>query len=346
MVAPWVKIASAALLLVALSLTFTFIPFQTVTAQEADTETIATSTESTEVSYTFEMLPNTEVLGDFVVGPGKAELEIPAGESRAIELFVTNRTGFTRDFSFAVEDIAGSTDASRSVALLGDDRGPYTLRDYIDVPTEPITLDHAERIRIPLTISVPADAEPGGRYGSVLVSVVTQEAEEGASGVAPRSAIVARIGALFFVTVPGDIVRDGELKDFGTIPNNGWFSEGPITFSLLFENRSSIHLNPYGEIRITNMLGEEVGFLTLDPWFALPQSLRLREMTWERELLMGRYVATAQINRGYDDIVDTKEIVFWVIPWKLIGVAFALLFVLILLIRLFFKKFEFRSRNS
>lgn len=314
-------------------------------AQEVPTQ-VGTSTATTNTSaYTFEVLPNNDVLGDFVVGPGKVELEIPAGESRTIELFVTNRTGETRDFIFEVEDIAGSADATRSVTLLGNDRGPYTLQDYLDTPTAPIRIAHANRVRVPITISVPPDAEPGGRYGSVLVSTVSVEATPQVSGIAPKSAIVARIGTLFFITVPGDIVREGALKDFGTIPDQGFFTSGPITFSLLYENNSTVHLNPYGEIRIRNMFGEEVGFVILEPWFALPQSLRLREVAWDRALLWGRYTATAHINRGYDDIVDTKEIVFWVIPWQPLLIVFTVLFTLVFLMRLFFKKFEFRAKQ-
>lgn len=317
----------------------------TAVAQETVSEATTTIQSAPSVAYTFESLPSEDVLGDFVVGPGKMEFEVPPGESRTIELFVTNRTGETRNFIFGVEDITGSSDASKSVVLLGDDRGPYTLQDYIDTPTDPILIPHATRVRIPVTISIPADAEPGGRYGSVLVSTISAEAAPAAAGVAPKSAIVARIGTLFFVTVPGDIVREGALEDFGTIPDQSFFASGPITFSLLFENNSSVHLNPYGEIRIHNMLGEEVGFVILEPWFALPGSLRLREVTWDRELLMGRYTATAHINRGYNDIVDTKEIVFWVIPWQPLAVAFVILFGIIFLIRLFFKKFEFRARQ-
>ena len=313
---------------------------------DAETET-STVAESTSIEYTYEDIPNADIIGDFVVGPGKIELEIPAGDSRTIELLVTNRTGEPREYNFEVEDITGSRDGSSSVTLLGDDYGPYTLRDYLTIPDVSVPIDHAERVRIPVTIRSPADAEPGGRYGSVLVTTASRSAEGAGAGVAASSALVARIGTLFFITVPGDVERAGELQDFTTIPpGKMFFGEGPVRLSLLYDNTGSVHLNPYGEIRITNMLGEEVGFLELEPWFALPESLRFREVSWDRDLLMGRYTATAHINRGYDDIVDTMEVTFWVLPWKLALAAFGGLFIFFYLVRLFFKRFEFKRKGS
>lgn len=311
--------------------------------------------ESTEIAsepktgYTTEFVdsPSDAIPGDFVVGPGKAELVIKPGESKTIELMVTNRTGALRQFNFEVEDATGSYNTETPVTLLGDDRGPYTLKDYISYPHASIDLEYNERARIPVTVTIPADAEPGGRYGSLLVTTVTKEAEiDPAGGSSAASAIVSRVGTLFFVTVPGDIRTEGSLQSFATVPDKDFFTGGPISFQVLFENTGDIHLNPYGEIRITNLLGEEVGFVELDPWFALPKSLRSREVSWDRGLLMGRYTATAHINRGYDDLVDTQVITLWVLPWKVIIPVFIALFLIFFVIRFFAKNFEFKRRSN
>lgn len=301
-------------------------------------------------SFTTEMLDaplDGNIPGDFVVGPGKAELVIEPGASRTIELVVTNRTGETRTFNFEVEDAVGSYNTNTPVVLLGDDRGPYTLKDYISYPQESFDLAHNERARIPVTVSIPANAESGGKYGSLLVTTVSKKADSNtAEGASASSAIVSRVGTLFFVTVPGDIQRDGVLQSFAPVPNQKVFGDGPVNFQILFENKGNIHLNPYGEIRIVNFLGEEVGFVELDPWFALPQSLRAREVSWNRELLMGRYTATAHINRGYDDVIDTQSVTFWVLPWKIVVPVFVGLFVLFFLVRFFSKNFEFKRKSN
>ena len=312
-------------------------------------DTVSTNIESP-VSYTglytVEQLGESPtIIGDFVVGPGKVEVTLKPGQSKIVELLVTNRTGSDRIFNLTTEDASGSQDPSTAVVLLGSDRGPYSLREYLEVPHTRFQIKNNERARVPVTITIPGDAEPGGYYGSMLVDTIAVMGEDDDDGeTAPQSAIVARIGTLFFITVPGDVEREGSLVDFGTIPKQSFFQSGPIQFGVLFENTGSIHLTPYAEVRIKNMFDEEVGYLTLDPWFVLPQALRLREFSWNRDMLFGQYTATVSLNRGYNDLIDEKSLTFWVLPWKPITGAFAGLFLIFFVVRSFFKKFEFKRK--
>ncbi len=280
-------------------------------------------------------------VGDYVVGPGRTEVQVNPGETVTRYITVANRIASGRSFSFSVEDMSGTADGSENIVLLGDQDGPYSLRDYVSFPTESITLNLNTRATIPVTISMPPDAEPGGYYGAVLVSTFEAPAE-GSGGV--RSPMIARVGTLFFITVPGEADIDGELKDVSTLNNQVWYQSGPVNFNILFENRGSVHLNPYGEVRVTNLLGDEVGFVQLDPWFVLPKSLRVREVTWDREFLLGRYKFTVQINRGYDDIVDMETFVIWVLPWKIMLGVFVSIFFLLFFIRFLFRNFEFKRK--
>ncbi len=283
-------------------------------------------------------------IGDFVVGPGRREVTVEPGKSVTVDISVANRVSDDRVFELAVEDVTGTSDGSQAVELLGDQVGPYTVKDYISFPKNTFTLDLGERARLPVTISIPPDAEPGGYYGAVLVSTI-QMNEEGITEATTRSPIVARVGTLFFITVPGVVEVSGETKELSIDKEKMWYQSGPISFNLLYENQGSVHLNPYGEIRIANTFGEEVGFIELEPWFALPKSLRNREITWDREVLFGRYKATAFVNRGYDDIIDERSVVFWVLPWKAVGGTFLVVFILVFCFRLFFRTFEFKRKS-
>jgi hypothetical protein len=304
--------------------------------------------ERTFGSYSTEGVPGGDaVFNDFVVGPGKIDVTIKPGESKTVEMIVTNRTGELRIFNVTMEDAQGSRSTETAITLLGEERGPYSLKDYISVPYESFELGHNQRATIPVTISVPPDAEPGGLYGSVLIDTVTIEATPGDfETTMPQSALIARIGTLFFVTIPGETERDASLVEFGTLEKQRFFTEGPITFGLLHENNGTVHIAPYGEIRIHNIAGAEVGSLELEPWFVLPQSVRLREITWNRDFLFGRYTATVAINRSYDDIVDEMSFTFWVLPWKPIAGGFAILFLIIFALRAFFKRFEFKRKDT
>lgn len=325
----------------------------TSTATESDIEgNVAEVTEDNSIPlakdlFRVEGLPGDRVFGDFVLGPGKVELSLQPGESRTVLLDVANRTGESRVFYVDVEDMGPSASPNQALVLLGDDTGPYSLKDYISVDATQFIIEHNTRALVPVTVTIPENAEPGGFYGSVLVKTTAVDAKEAsATNPAPVSAIVSRIGTLFFVTVPGDVDKAGRVENFSTLNNKKWFTSGPINFGILYENTGSVHLNPYGELRVSNMFGEEIGFLELEPWFTLPQSTRLRELSWNREMLYGRYTATIAINRGYDDIVDELSYTFWVVPVMPLVIGFALLFTVLFLLRAFFRKFEFRVKTT
>ena len=332
---------------VGLALLLFVIPLsQGVFAQEAATTTPETAPEAvpaTEPWYTSERISGNIDVGDFVVGPGRTEIAVDPGETVIQEITVTNRISDNREFRLEVEDITGSSDGSTAVSLTGDRRGPYSIRDYISFPEDAIRLDLGERARIPVTITVPPDAEPGGYYGSVLVSTV--QVDEVGAVVAPRSPVIARVGSLFFLTVRGDANTEGQTLSVSTLDDRWWYESGPVQLGILYENTGSLHVNPYGELSITNMFGEEVGFVELEPWFVLPTSLRVREITWDREFLLGRYTVTARVNRGYDDIVDEVTTTFWVLPWKIVGGMFLVLFIIIFSVRAFFRTFEFKRKT-
>lgn len=327
-------------------------PTATSSVATTTTATSTTATTTPEVVVPLErpyaidnITGNNIAVGDFVVGPGRIEVEVKPGETVTRMMTVTNRISTTRNFQLSVEDLSGSADGSAAVVLLGDKNGPYTLKDNITFPSKVFSLDLGERAQIPVSITMPPNAEPGGYYGSVLVSTVQDSKSTGEDTVA-KSPIIARIGTLFFITVPGDANISGSVTNFSTKNNKWWYEKGPIDLNILYENTGSMHLNPYGEVTVTNMLGEQVGFVELEPWFVLPKSLRSRDFSWDRELLLGRYTITAKINRGYDNVIDEKVIHIWVLPWKILAMVFVGLIFIIALFRFIFSSFEFKRKGS
>ncbi len=329
------------ILRVLIALIIALAPGAGALAQDAASTTATETISSNSNSYTVEKIEGDIDVGDFVVGPGRTELSISPGETVTEYILVTNRISDSRVFTFEVDDISGSSDGSAAVKLADGERGPYSIRDYISFPQKSITLNLGERARVPVVISLPLDAEPGGLYGSVLVTTDRSSTNE-ETGV--RAPLIARIGSLFFVTVEGDAERGGQTLGISTLDSKWWYERGPVNLGIGFENTGSIHLNPYGELSIKNMFGEEVGFIQLEPWFVLPQSLRTREIAWDREFLFGRYTVTAKINRGYDDVVDEVSTTFWVLPWKIVLGVFLSIFVLVFGIRTFFRTFEFKRK--
>lgn len=296
--------------------------------------------------YKIDKLRTDKVYSDFVVGPGRFQLQVAPGESKTVEMIVTNRMGIPKTFTLTTEDMQASSNDDGTVTLLGDQVGPYSIKDFISVPQYRFVLNHQERAHIPVTITIPADAEPGGFYGSLLTQIVSEDANPEVSGVVSGTKLVSRIGTLFFVTTPGEIERELELKKFSTLGDRKFLTKGPVNLSIVTENTGSVHATPYGTLRITNTLGNEVGYVELNTWYVLPNSIRNRDVQWDREFLWGRYTAELELNRGYGDIVDKATYTFWVIPLELLAAVFGGFFILFLAIRFFFSQFEFKRKDK
>jgi hypothetical protein len=312
-----------------------------------------TSSVQAATPYTLEKLPNTIDYHDFVVGPGKIEIQLSPGQSQTIDLTVANRLGSDKVFSITEEDFTGSNDPNQAVVLLGSDRGPYSLKDDIYIPSATVPIPFGDKAHIPITVTAPMDSQPGALYGSVLVSVVSAVGTTTSNGVSASNPIITRIGTLFFVRIPGPVNAEGQLSGFSMANGNiVWSSSlsktSPILFNILFKNTGDVYLAPFGTISVTNMLGSTVANVSVDPWFAMPQSLRFRQVEWDPTFLFGRYTAHVAVNRGYvstSTATDTADIVFWVIPWGIILLVFVGLVVVIGLIRWIFTRFSIVSKK-
>jgi len=286
---------------------------------------------------------NMPVEGDFVLGPGKIELFLDPGESITRDLKITNRTGRMLTINIDIEDFTG--DPNYSTQLLGDEQGPYSLRDYIKPEISEFNLSHGERASLPVTISIPEDASPGGLYGATIarVSPASEQEEKIADGATGNVGIVSRLATLFFVRVKGDINESGYLKSFTT--DKKFYKQGPVNFSIVYENTGSVHLNPYATIEIKNITGKKIDTVDVAPYFVMPGFIRNRSVDWHKKLAFGRYTAIASVNRGYNNLVDEAKITFWIIPLKVIIISLSVILLLAVLIWWFSSKFEVKRKQ-
>ena len=274
---------------------------------------------------------DTEIADDFMVNPSKFEVNLDRGSSTTKTISVLNRTNKQLEFKVEVEDFVGSQDPNQTVILQGDKKELYSLEDYLIPEIDTFSLKPGQKMILPITISVPEYAEPGGLYGSVLVS--SQASASGGMG----ATIISRLGALFFVNVNGEVQKEGKLTSFKKIDSE----IGKVSFELLWTNTGNVHLNPFGSIKIFNLIGAQIDEVKVPAYFAMPDSVRYRKVEWDEGKLFGRYKALATINRGYDDIVDELELVFWVLSAKLLVTILGGIILFILIILWLIKTFDF-----
>ena len=283
---------------------------------------------------------------DFVVEPGKTEIFLNPGESVIKNITITNRIGKNIKFKLTAEDMMGTDDPQSPIKLLGDERGPYSLKNFIEPEISEFSLNLGDRITIPVKVSVPIDAEPRGYYGALIVSnepeVLSEEQSKETEG---KARLVSRIGSLFLLRINGEGKESGSLEDFKIIgPSKTFYENRPKGFEILFKNDGNVHLVPYGKIIIKNILGKDVGMIPVDAYFSLPDSIRYREVLWSQGTGLGRYTANLSLYNGYGNENTEASVAFWIIPWKILLVTFLGLIMVISLIYYISTRFELRKK--
>lgn len=297
-------------------------------------------------AITIEKLDNIPITNDFVLGPGKIEVIMKPGETITRTLSITNRLGRTTNFRVDFEDFIGSPTGERASILLGEAKGPNSLKDYLKSEVKEFVLNQGEKIILPIQISLPSDIEPGGFYGAVLISTIPSPGLlKNEDVVKSQIQLVSRLGTLFFVRTEGEVFEEGHLEKFNTLTSGKFFEKGPISFSILYRNTGSVHLDPYGVIEIKNLFGRKIGEVDIEPYFVMPKSLREIQVRWQREISFGKYTATLYLNRGYQNLIDKAEISFWILPWKFLIVSAACISLLILAFWWIITHFEIRRKK-
>jgi hypothetical protein len=266
------------------------------------------------------------VLAQLSIGISPLTFELTANPGDVVEnyLKVYNPSSDTTiKIGMVLEDIA-PTGETGHVVVEPAETETYSLAKWIKVEPAEFDLNPKEEKFIKFTIEVPENAEPGGRYGTVIAGA------KGVTGPAAVGAAIApRVGALVLLTVPGVMKEELVVKSFATLRK--YFEHGPISFEIRFENLGTVHVRPTGYVTITNWLGQKVGDAEISPRNVLPGAVRKFEASLpEKWLFAGRYTATLTGSYGLSNIpLIPTVITFWVFPWK---IGLIILVVLILLI--------------
>ena len=248
--------------------------------------------------------------GAFVVQPAKVELELSPGESRVVDVVLENGTPSPLSIEVSKEDIAAKPQSVASDDPIGLSRGgdsAHSLKNQLSFPKSRFEVLSYKEIHVPVTVTLPKDAIPGGRYGSVVFefSPAIGDKNQPVQNIAVKS----RVATLFFVRVKGEVHEEGALAAFGLFNNARTAlsptSAMPLRFQVSFENKGDVQLNPHGTITLTSMWGGTT-VAVIDPWIVLPGSTRLREIDVIDPLSPGHYKAKLSQARGYAEVIDDR----------------------------------------
>lgn len=210
----------------------------------------------------------------------------------------------------------GEAGQGKFIPIVGDTSERATLAEWIEIGAGPYVIPPEQTIDLSFFVEVPTDAPPGGHFAAILVSTEPPQIDDDMIALKTSQAITS----LFFMRVEGDVVEKGDVREFTVLDRSLELPEAQ--FSLRFENKGNVLLQPRGAIIITNMWGKERGVIPINSQThfgnVLPKSIRNFNFTWKGEKSLteiGRYRAEVSLAYGESGSQSAHAITyFWIIP--------------------------------
>ncbi len=233
------------------------------------------------------------------------------------------------------------------------------LGTWMSAPSS-VTVPAKTSIIVPIQITIPRDANPGGHFASIFWGTVAPDAASG------QVAIGTKMGLLVLLRVNGEINEEGGILEFSTKDARTFFTALPISFQYRFQNAGDDRIKPTGDVIIKNTFGMVAKKISGNPVEGniLPRSIRKFETVWEgkdgatpkedirqgnfftkaqyewRNFAFGRYRATMALSYGTKNEVATSTFAFWVFPWHLSLVSLITALVLFFISRMMIRRYN------
>lgn len=249
--------------------------------------------------------------GGLSISPVTFELTANPGDVLTNKLRIYNPTNSSIIIEMEAEDFTARGELGEVVVASAENE-TYSLAEWVSVEPKNFTVGPKEQKFIDFIITVPENAEPGGKYGSVLATI------KGSIGEEITGATVAqKVGTLVLLTVAGEVKEQVSVKEFSA-PN--FLEKGPVNFNIRFENTGTVHVRPRGFVSITDWRDKKVIDIEFPQKNVIPGAIRKVDAVFEKEWLFGKYTATLVGSYGNTNNPFTPVVlVFWVVPWKLIS---------------------------
>lgn len=205
----------------------------------------------------------------FTVSPAIVEQTIRPSGSIENSFVINNDEPKEQTFFFTIQKFKPKNGDGQQEFLPPTDL--EGLPKWISLETPFIKLAPGERTEVKYKIDVPSDASAGGNYAVIFVSNLPPV------NALPNVAVGARLGVLLFTTVEGNVVKTAQLSQGSAKKDQkNWVISLPI------RNTGNTHIQPVGDVTITNLFGHKLATLPLneDKKRLLPGEERIFDIVW------------------------------------------------------------------
>ncbi|MCK4592563.1 hypothetical protein KAT63_03965 [Candidatus Parcubacteria bacterium] len=272
-----------------------------------------------------------------MISPLTFDLTANPGDVLKNKLRIINMSDNVTPVTINIENFKAVGEIGQVIIAPVEEEMIYSLKNWMKAEANEFILGPNEQKVVDFMIEVPLNAEPGGKYGSILASIGGENATGGMG-----TSVVQQVGSLVLLVVSGEVKENLEIKSFST---PSFLEYGPVPFEIKFENKGSIHVKPRGFISISSWGNKKEIDLELPLNNVMPGAVRKIETNWDTKWLFGKYTATIVGGYGTSNIpINPMTIEFWVLPWKLMLAVFIVLAIILIILFLSRKRLRMAAK--
>ncbi|MDP2672131.1 MAG: hypothetical protein Q8O68_01320 [Candidatus Daviesbacteria bacterium] len=262
-----------------------------------------------------------------VVAPARQTVAIDAGKTENLQI---------KFFNESITPVSGNIKAVDFI-VTGSDGSPILLEDQINdwvkLPYDRASIASGDVLRVNFKVTVPKDTQPGGRYVAIIFEQTGQLSQT--SETESVSAVSPRIVGLLSIRVNGSIIESAFVDVFKT-PKFMEFGKIPVDFEIL--NKGGYHINPKGQITLTNWMGKEIERVTIDDKNIFPNVSRIYDAKLGQTWMFGRYSVGLTASYGEQGKTLLANSFVWVVPITVVVIIIFSILILILAVYLISRK--------
>jgi hypothetical protein len=257
------------------------------------------------VSYSlFANSANAQARIPLVVAPARQTVALDAGKSESLQI---------KFFNESTSPISGNIKAVDFI-VTGNDGSPILLEDqvntWVKLPFERASIASGDVLRVNFKVEVPKNAQPGGKYVAIIFEQTGQLSNpttdnEGATAISPR------IVGLLNIRINGPVV---EYSFIDKLKVPSFLEFGPVNLSFDILNKGGYHINPKGQVTLTDWTGKEVDRVTIDDKNIFPDTSRTYSTKIGKTWMFGKYAVDITAAYGETGKTLTESKFVWIVP--------------------------------
>jgi len=276
--------------------------------------------------------------GGLQISPVSFNLETTPGATNTGKITIKNLNSETINYSIEVELFSKVSDEGAPSFEKADVKeGVTSLVDWITFSPKEGKLEPKKDAVIDFSVDIPEGAEPGGHYAAIFA----RQLEKTADGKT-QLGVTTRVGSLILVSVPGDVKKTVNLKEFSA-PKFIW--KGPVTLGAKAENTGTVHYDSEVKVNVKPLLGS-ASEVNLGKHTIIPKNERSYTGLWSKKYPIGYYKFTASASDGDGKFTSTKEASAFALPLIFVIPLIAVILIVILIVRYVKKNYKVVKAGS